>query len=114
VTNLDFVELLLEAGANPNAQDQEGLTPLMWSIPTSPGAAKFLLKWPTTDANITNRSKESFLARVRLTITFYFDKVARPDNPDRIQDEFLLQQWRKIEEILVERGAADTGITNVE
>jgi hypothetical protein len=29
VTNLDFVELLLEAGADPNAQDHLGLTPLM-------------------------------------------------------------------------------------
>jgi hypothetical protein len=29
VTNLDFVELLLEAGADPNAQDHLGNTPLM-------------------------------------------------------------------------------------
>jgi hypothetical protein len=43
VTNLDFVELLLEAGADPNAQDHLGRTPLMWSLPASPGAAKFLL-----------------------------------------------------------------------
>jgi ankyrin repeat protein len=43
VTNLDFVELLLEEGADPNTQDHFGLTPLM-SIPTdAPGAAKFLL-----------------------------------------------------------------------
>jgi ankyrin repeat protein len=30
VTNLDFVELLLEEGADPNGQDQLGLTPLLW------------------------------------------------------------------------------------
>jgi hypothetical protein len=28
-----------------------------------------------------------------------------------LQAHFLLEQWREIEEMLVERGAADTGIT---
>jgi hypothetical protein len=69
VTNLDFVELLLEKGANPNTEDRQGLTPLMHTVPGATGAAKFLLNWPTTDANITARSGESFLARVRLLIT---------------------------------------------
>jgi hypothetical protein len=32
----------------------------------------------------------------------------------RVQDRFLLQQWSEIEDMLVERGAADTGITTVE
>ena len=45
VTNLDFVELLLETGADPNAQDHLGLTPLMCTIEVAPGAAKFLLNW---------------------------------------------------------------------
>jgi hypothetical protein len=27
-----------------------------------------------------------------------------------VQNQFLLQQWREIEEMLVERGAADTGM----
>jgi hypothetical protein len=109
VTNLDFVELLLEEGANPNAQDHLGMTPLMYTLWNAPGAAKFLLKWPTTDANITARSGPSFLAKVRET-----ERAARPDNPEQVQDEFQLQQWREIEEMLVERGAADTGITNFE
>jgi hypothetical protein len=56
VTNLDFVELLLEEGADPNAQDHEGLTPLMCTTKFAPGAAKFLLNWPTTDANITTQA----------------------------------------------------------
>jgi hypothetical protein len=34
---------------------------------------------------------------------------ALPNFPGRVQDQFLLQQWRKIEDMLVERGAVDTG-----
>jgi hypothetical protein len=110
VTNLDFIELLLEEGADPNAQDPHGIIPLMCTTPDAPGAAKFLLNWPTTDANIITRSGASFLARVRSLIT----TMAHPDNPDRVQDQFQLQQWRGIEMILVERGARDTGITAIE
>jgi hypothetical protein len=105
VTNLDFVELLLKKGADPNAQDHSGQTPLMWSIAASPGAAKFLLNWPTTDTNTTTRDGRSFLIHVRSTITKISDKVLRPDSPNQIEGEFLLQQWRDIEAILVERGA---------
>jgi hypothetical protein len=108
VTNLDFVELLLEKGADPNAQDHMGLTPLMsttrCTTGDAPGAAKFLLNWPTTDANITAQSGASFLARVRLAITDFSIKSALPTNPSRVQHQFLLQQWRDIEEMLVERG----------
>jgi hypothetical protein len=111
VTNLDFVELLLEAGADPNAQDHLGRTPLIYTIPSAPGAAKFLLNWPTTDANIATRSGASFLASIRKLIRHYSGRVALPDNSDRIQDQFLLQRWSEIEEMLVERGAVDTGIT---
>jgi hypothetical protein len=38
VTNLDFVELLLKEGANPNSQDHWGLTPLLCTVPYAPGA----------------------------------------------------------------------------
>jgi ankyrin repeat protein len=111
VTNLDFVDLLLEAGADANAQDQDGLTPLMWTIDFAPGAAKLLLNWPTTDANITDRSGASFLAKVRETVENFSDEIALPDDPEQVQHQFLLQQWRDIEAMLVERGAIDAGIT---
>jgi hypothetical protein len=68
VTNLDFIELLLKEGADPNAQDHLGVTPLMCTTPDAPGAAKFLLKWPTTDVNITTRNGASFLILVRTNV----------------------------------------------
>jgi hypothetical protein len=69
VTNLDFVEFLLEEGADPNAQDHIGMTPLMCTTPDAPGAAKFLLNCPTTDVTITERSGESFLVRARHSVS---------------------------------------------
>jgi hypothetical protein len=110
VTNLDFVELLLEGSADSNAQDHLGLTPLMLTTPYAPGAAKFLLNWPTTDVNITTRSGASFLAWVRRTVKHFSDQIALPDVPDKIQQHFLLRQWCEIEEMLVGRDADDTGI----
>jgi hypothetical protein len=106
VTNLDFVEYLLEVGADPNAQDHIENTPLMYTFPDAPGTAKFLLKWPTTDANITTRSGQSFLAMVRLVITDFSEQIADPDNPERLQHQFVLQQWRGIEDMLLERGCS--------
>jgi hypothetical protein len=114
VTNLDFIQLLLKKGADSNAQDHRGVTPLMSTNKFAPGAAKFLLNWPTTDPNITSRSGASFLARVRADVKYFSDQIARTDNPERIQHQFLLRQWREIEEMLVERGAVDTGIDTFE
>jgi hypothetical protein len=109
VANLDFIELLLEEGLDPNSQDRTGMTPLMFTTPDSPSVAKFLLDWPATDANITADCGESFLAGVRESIQYFSLIIARPGNPDRVQHQFLLRQWHGIEEMLVERGAIDTG-----
>jgi hypothetical protein len=111
VTNLDFLEFLLTEGADPNAQDRDtGRTPLMYTIPHAPGAAKYLLNWPTTDANLTEHSGASFLHMVRSLIIIFSNEVARPHNPARVQHQLLLQQWIGIEEMLLERGAHDIGI----
>jgi hypothetical protein len=115
-TNLDFIQLLLENGADPNVQDHLGRTPLLRTIMFAPGAAKFVLEWPTTDVNITAQSGFSFLAKVRGAVEYLSDQVAPPDNhPDWwVKDKFVLQQWREIEEMLWERVGQDTGITAVE
>jgi hypothetical protein len=113
-TNLDFIQLLLENGADPDIQDHLGRTPLMYTMSWAPGAAKFLLEWPTTDVNIIDRSGFSFLAKVRGVVEYFSDQVALPDNPDKVKDRFVLQQWREIEEMLLERVGQDTGITAVE
>jgi hypothetical protein len=114
MTNLDFIKLLLKKGADPHAQNHDGMTPLMSTKKFAPGAAKFLLNWPTTDPNITTQSGASFLASVRADVKYFSDQITRTDNPDRIQHQFLLRQWREIEVILVERGAVDTGIDILE
>jgi hypothetical protein len=84
------------------------------TIPNAPSAAKYLLNWPSTDANTTSRSGRSFLAVIRSTIITTLNRIARPNNTEKVQEEFLLKQWREIEEMLVERGAADTGIATLE
>jgi hypothetical protein len=105
VTNLDFVQLLLEAGADPNYQNHAGMTPLMGTTPNAPGAAKFLLNWPTTDAHIAISSGATFMHFVRKSgIMDISAQIALADNPDKVQHEFLLQQWRDIEGMLVTRG----------
>jgi hypothetical protein len=103
VTNLDFVEILLKAGADPNSQDHRGVTPLMYTVPDAPGAAKFLLNWPTTDVSITTQSGGSFVDSVRLAVNYFSEQIACPDNPNRVQHQFVLRQWREIEEMLVKR-----------
>jgi ankyrin repeat protein len=113
-TNLHFIQLLLENGADPNAQEYKGLTPLMCTTMFAPGAAKFLLEWPTTDVNIIDRSGISFRDVVRGAIEHLSNQVALPDNPDRVKHQFVLQQWREIKEMLVERGRRDTGIADLE
>jgi hypothetical protein len=94
VTNLDVVEYLLEAGADPNAQDHIGKIPLMYTIADTPGAAKCMLNWwPTYHGR-----QSSVVWRGVAWRGVAWRGVA----------------WRGVEERLVERGALDNGITALE
>jgi ankyrin repeat protein len=105
VTNLDFIELLLKEGADPNAQDYTEMTPLMLTTTGAPGAAKFLLNWPTTDVSISTRSGASFLDLARVNIENCSDQIAPSyDTLNQVQHQFLLQQLREVEKMVVERG----------
>jgi hypothetical protein len=103
VTNLDLIELLLVKGADPNARDKLGVTPLMYTTSFAPGAARFVLNWPTTDLNIINQAGERFLASVKDTVQYLSNQSL--DHPDHIQQQLMLQQWREVERMLVEKGA---------
>jgi hypothetical protein len=111
VTNLEFIYLLLQHGADPNAMDQEGQTPLARTIQYAPSAAKVVIEWPTTNVNIVNQSGVSMLAIVRHLISEIAVKVdTSHENSRRAQDAFLLEQWREVENMLVEKGTSDTSI----
>jgi hypothetical protein len=79
----------LKKDADLNTQDHHGLTPLTCTTTGAPGpgTAKFLLNWPATDDNITTRSGEPFLARLREIIEYFSERVAVPDKPDRMQTD---------------------------
>ena len=115
VTSLGFIYLLLQNGANPNSRNYLGLTPLMCSIIWAPGAAKVLIEWPTTNFDIGDRESGRYvLALVRMVIkelSGAVDSLENPhslENPRRAKDQFVLQQWREVEEMLLEKGASDT------
>jgi hypothetical protein len=61
----------------------------MCTTPAAPGAAKFLLNWPTTDANIATRAAGAFVALVRKNIRATSDKLALPDIPLQIATPIL-------------------------
>ena len=104
VINLELIEFLLQSGADPNAKNHAGNTPLMWTTDWAPGAAKVLIEWPTTDVNILSQAGNSMLAYVGITKQLFSGMT--DENPRRlVEDFFLLQQWLEVEEMLVERGA---------
>jgi hypothetical protein len=106
-TNLDFIQLLLDHGANPNAKDSEGATPLHWTTGNAPGAAKFLLTYSDkTDPDILMNDGRSFLAMVRSSVVECTCKARLPNNEIVL---FQLKQWEEVDKLLVERGALDSG-----
>jgi hypothetical protein len=94
----------LENGANPNAQNNKGQTPLMHTVEASPGAAKFLIEWPTTDVNVRARTGMTVLALVRDAIKNlqrnWFMAMMDGENEDEmIRQGYLLSQWCEIEKM---------------
>jgi hypothetical protein len=109
-TNLDYIQLLLDHGANPNTKNSEGVTPLHHTVPGAPGAAKFLLTYSDkTDPDILTNDGRSFLAMVRSSIAEGKAEARLPDNPEKEIMFFQVKQLQEVETLLVERGALDCG-----
>jgi hypothetical protein len=109
-TNLDYIQLLLDHGANPNGKDSEGVTPLHSTMMFAPGAAKFLLTYSNkTDPNIVVNDGRSFLAMIRTGIADSTSKARLPHNPHSEILFFQVKQLQEVEKLLVDRGALDSG-----
>jgi hypothetical protein len=109
-TNLDFIQLLLDHGANPTTKDSGGQTPLHCTVPGAPGAAKFLLTYSDkTDPHVLPNNGRSFLAMVRSSIAEGKAEARLPDNPEKEILFFQVKQWEEVETLLIERGALDSG-----
>lgn len=108
-TNIDFIKLLLANGADPNAKNDLGETPLMHSMPFSPGAAKCLLQNDQTDPNVVANDGRIALAMLRDAIDEMEFKSQIPDNPKQHEYRFTVSQLRELEEFMVLRGAHDRG-----
>jgi hypothetical protein len=108
-TNLDYIQLLLDHGANPNEKDSEGATPLHGTMMFAPGVAKFLLTYSNkTDPDIVVNDGRSFLAIIRSGIAEGNYHVKLPRNPRSKKQLFRVKQWEEVEKLLVERGALDS------
>jgi ankyrin repeat protein len=111
LTNLDFIELLMEHGADPNALSSLGRTPLMRTVPFAPGAAKFLLTHYSdrVDSNMRAMNDgKTFLTMVRECITDHEESLAEEaDHESSHAVEFNLEQLREVENLLVARNAIE-------
>jgi hypothetical protein len=103
-TNLDFIQLLLDHGANPNEKDSLG-APLYYTLRNAPAAAKFLLTYSDkTDPDILMNDGQSFLTMVRSGIEGYSACIAAlKPHSEKEKYFFLLKQWEEVEKLLVER-----------
>ena len=74
-TNLDFIQLLLENGANPNQQTVDGVTPLLHSLEMAVGAAIFVLKFEhpnkvEVDPNVRSKFGETLWSRLAQALCY--------------------------------------------
>jgi len=119
VINLDFIRLLLEHGANPNARSvPKGETPLMHTLENSMPAAVLLLTFPSRvaiDVNVCSSNGSTFLGGVRQSIKRFkedevFDQLGGGLSSEAIaRRNFILKQFLQVEALLVEKGAIDNG-----
>jgi hypothetical protein len=108
-TILDYIQLILDHGANPNAKYIDGLTPIHYTYSNAPGAAKFLLTYSNkTDPDILPSDGRSFLAVVRSSIAEGKAEARLRDNPEKEKQLFLVKQWEEVEKLLFERGDLDS------
>ena len=122
-TNLELIQLLLDKGADPNAPNMFGETPLMYTLAFAPGAAKFLLEYAADKldlnrvaySNSDNVAGKSILAQVRgvilqLSISYsgFESKEKTPSNvEEHAKTGYLIGQLKELEELLVARGALE-------
>jgi hypothetical protein len=95
VINLEFIEFLLQSGADPNARHHMGATPLIWTTDWAPAAAKVLIEWPATDVNIvTSLSGKSILAFVRMAKRNFSGTTDNPTAEDGFSSSSGLKSKR--------------------
>jgi ankyrin repeat protein len=109
--------LLMDHGANPNEQNTECETPLHYTSPNAPRAAKFLLMYSDkTDPDIlANDGQSSFLSMVRRNIAKGTSE-AFPHNPHPETMLFQVEQWKEVENCWSNVGLyrVDDGTTIIE
>lgn len=127
-TNLDFVQLLLDNGADPNLTNSLGATPLMMTIKMSMPAAKFLLTYDYSkhdcsipiDVNSGLLHGQTMLRATRGEIAYLehqraIKRLGLPSTAKGLwlktasEDELshLLQQMQEVEGLLVSLGGID-------
>lgn len=114
VTNLSFIRLLLENGANPNAPSApQGETPLMHTLECAMPAAKLLFTFPSIapiDVNVRSANGSTFLGGVCASASKLKLCLAMgPPSSQKAKIKLMLKQLNQVEEILVGKAAEDGG-----
>jgi len=113
ITNIDYIRLLLECGADPNAKNYEVETPLFYTCKGAPGAARVLMDHDDIDLNVRGKRDRggnvTFLTLVRGAIAECSTVACShpPGSAGEAKHLYLAKQWREIERIIVERGAVE-------